>query len=1492
MTQISKPLTLTGFDAERLLSKQRSAEDNVHQQLHDEDELKFKPVEKERVISPTVGEGPKEAFFVDDIDGLRKRIFAAIIDKFKNLPALKYGDYELKIENIELPEKRYHIKDEVKAILNSGQLDVPIHGEFVLKNNKTGQEMRRRALLARVPYMTNHGTFIVNGVSYAIANQLRLRPGIYVRVRDNGEVEALVAASGARAHHYELDPVTSKFTLRFGNRSIPLLSVLRALGVSDEAVARTWGRDVFAANAAAARPTDILKLFDAKTPEAANQALKEWIDSVWLDPNVTRITLGTPYSRANAEAILKATEKMLKVYRGEAPPDERDDLFFQKVAGPEHFFAERIPRVHAQMKKYILRAVRKGNLDVIPSNVYGQAIDDVIYGSGLGELLDEINPGEVLDRLYRVVKTGEGGISDPRRITEAPRNIYASQMGYIDPVVTGAQMKTGVDNRLSWMVRRDPEGNLYTLFRDVKKDQLVWRSPNDIVDSVIAFPGSLKTGKPFIPALYRGEMKYVPIQNVDLELVAFPQIFSVVANWIPFPNTTFPHRLMMGSKMHLQALPLVNREEPLVQTKHPFEDTSFLRKYASFFGARYSPVEGRVASVDKDSVIIEDASGKEVEVDLYNNYPFNRKTFIHNEPLVKPGDIVKKDQLIAASNYTDKSGNPAFGLNAYVAYMPYYGYSYEDAIVISESFAKRLASEHMYQDQLDLDKNIKTGKAVFRSAFPGKYPDAFYEKYDDNGVIRPGTIVQPNQPLILAVKEPLRMAGYRRIFNDASVAWNKPFPGEVIYAHKTDKYYYVATKMIAPAVEGDKLVGRVGDKGVIGTIVPDEKMPRDKEGKPFDVLLNPLGIITRTNVGQVYEAVLGKVANKTGKPIFAPYDIENAWEYVKDMAEKHGVQLDDTVVDPETGKEIPGVLTGYRYIMRLHHTAESKLQERETGEYTSEEMPSRGGKAGAKKIGIMELMALLGHGAYQVIRDAKLIRGQRNEDFWLAFMRGQNPPIDKVPLVYEKFLTQLRGAGINVVTDNRGIHVMALTNDDIKSLAGPRELRNAETVAVKKGEIQIVPGGLFDEEITGGLDGSHWSYFKLAEPMPSPVMEGVIRSLIGVTANEYESILAGKAPIPGTRLTGPDGLYEYLKDFNVDASLAQARAEMKSLLASGKTSGLDDVVRKVRHLESIKKTGQHPSQWFWDRMPVIPAKFRPISLTEKTLLVSDINALYQDVWDANSILSQAKRHFDDIGMFRTSLYKAMKAVAGIGNPIQIQHKKQELSGFLKQLAGDSVKFNYVLRKLAGFTVDVTGRAVIIPNPGLDIDHVGLPIEQAWTLYRRFIIRNLVRSGLTLTDALRQYKSKSEVAKRELLTEMKRRPVIINRAPTLHRYGMMAFWPVLIKGKVVEFNPFVCKTFGADYDGDAVQIHVPVSQEAVEEAINKMLPSRNLLSSATFGINYPINQEFLLGLWLATSQKKPGAPQRKFSSLQELAAAFKRGEIDVGTPVVLDSSELR
>jgi DNA-directed RNA polymerase subunit beta' len=258
---------------------------------------------------------------------------------------------------------------------------------------------------------------------------------------------------------------------------------------------------------------------------------------------------------------------------------------------------------------------------------------------------------------------------------------------------------------------------------------------------------------------------------------------------------------------------------------------------------------------------------------------------------------------------------------------------------------------------------------------------------------------------------------------------------------------------------------------------------------------------------------------------------------------------------------------------------------------------------------------------------------------------------------------------------------------------------------------------------------------------------------------------------------------------------------------------------------------------------------------------------------------------EDVGQEQAATYQAFKALTGLADPVHPKLQEKQVRGLLKHIFGSSPKYGSVQRRLLSSPVDVVGRAVIAPDPDLDMDSVGLPENRAWNVYSDFVARRLVRRGLPATEALRQVKERTPEARAELLKELEFRPVFISRAPVLHRFGVMAFKPRLVKGDVLKVSPLIVSGFGADFDGDAMNYHVPIKEEARQEALERMLPSRNLLSPADF--KTPVaapSQEYVAGLYAAT--EPPDGKQRPhyFLDAKSAVQAYRRGDIPVNAVV--------
>jgi len=974
--------------------------------------------------------------------------------------------------------------------------------------------------------------------------------------------------------------------------------------------------------------------------------------------------------------------------------------------------------------------------------------------------------------------------------------------------------------------------------------------------------GELKTDK----VVMVQEIRKVPVM-IDIDI---NDNMYLVGNGILTHNSKYP----------LQAVSLDNREAPLVRSLDEASGKTMQQLVSKYLGARYTQRGGTVSAVRRDRVDMIYDDGTKGSIDMYQNYPSNSKGFIHNTPVVKAGQHLDPGQLVASSNYTDKDGTSAIGVNLRSAWLSWKGGTYEDAIAISESAAKKLTSTTMYKTAVNLDKSIRLGKQLYNSWKPGTYSPEQQDNLDAQGIVKPGAILHKGDPMILAVQstEPSPGTMGKRVLTDISETWEHAFPGVVTDVVQTKKGVQVFATVTAPAQVGDKLATGYGNKGVISQIIPDDQMPATADGKPLDVLFSPLGLITRTNSSVAYEALLGKIAKKTGKPYtMEAFHNGSLADFVKDELKRNHLKDSDDLVDPETGRKIPKVLNGVSYIYKLKHIADTKMSARGTDQYTSEGTPMSGGYTGGKRYGLLETSALVGHNALNVINDAHLIRGQNNTDFWRSIRTGEIPVVPGEPEVNKKFFAHLQASGVNVRKTPTEISVFALSNQDVNQLAGPREVKTRDTFETKN--FRPIDGGLFGQDVFG-INGDRWGYIKLDEPMPNPVMEDPLARLLNIPVKQFSAVAAGKAEINGMK-SGAD-IKKALEKINLEAEARAAEKAFKDAPASKR----DAALKRYTAIERMRRSGVSPADYMLDKIPVLPPMFRPVTTAGGMTMVADSNYLYAQMLDARDDMREAKNLPDEYqAEAREQLYNSWKELTGLYDPSDVKLRNKNVQGLLRWALGNSPKFSAVQRKVIGAAVDTVGRGVIVPDSRLKLNQVGIPEEMAFDIFAPFITRKLVQSNIPLQAAMKSVKDRTPMARSALLELMKNRPVQMNRAPTLHKLGIMGFSPTLVTGHAIHINPSIVAPFTADFDGDQVNIHVPVSDQAVRDTKERMFPERNLIAMSNRKILYKPEKEYTQGLYAATRfTGDPRTPKYVFNTLEEARAARRSGIIEISDPI--------
>ena len=1440
----------------------------------------------------------------DDVDKTRELIYGNVMGALTNKFPYSDGKHRLELHNLKYSGPQdYSWEQQKKALMNNRSLKTPIKGTWKLFDEGTGELLdEKEEVVMDVPYYSHRGTIINNGNEYTVVNQSRLKPGMYTRTKQNGEHEAQfnVRPGTGRGFRIWMEPSTGIFRVNVGQANIPAYPFLKTQGITDDQMRDAWGDDVYNANINKTDPQALNKLYKRFAGSRADENisdnekaeyLRETMAKSELDERVVMRTSGLEKTKnVTPGLLLRTTNKLLNINRRQEDPDDRDAPEFSNILSVEDFVKERVEKDAGNTARQMLFNIRRDrNLKRVRRGALNNYMSSLLLGSGLAAPIEETNPFQVMDQHNRIIKLGEGGIGSAETITDDARDVNNGQVGFIDPVAGPESDKVGIDVRASFRSFKGNDQQIYAEFLD-NKGETQYLKPEDMTGKVLAFPGQPKGRNVY--AIKDGKMVKVPRKEVDYTVPSQAHMYFGGFNLTPLPTSFQPGRAFYASKYWSQYLPLKNGEVPLVQSKVPGTDQSFSQLYGRKTGGVSSKVGGVVTKVTNAGVTVTDEAGKKHFYETVQNFPFNRITAISFSPKVKSGDVVKPGDLLAHSNFTDKeTGAFNMGTNLKTAVVPYEGHTFEDAYAISESAARKLETERLFGFDKSTKGENQVNKNKFMSAFSKKFSKEQFDNIGDNGVAKPGTILQKGDPIILAMgpkvlgKEDAKLGKLhktlRNAFKDDSVVWESKFPGEVTDVGVTSSGVKVNVKTSSPAQVGDKLANLAASKGVIGKIIPDDEMPVDQvTGEPFEMLLNPMVVLSRVAPNQLAEMQLAKIAKKTGKPYVLPSEPpKEGWsEFANSELAKNGLVSKNTVYDPVRGREIKGLGEGYMYLSAFHHLAEKKLSGRDmVGGYTGDMQPAKGGKTGAKRFSMMDINALLAHGAPEVIKDAHLIRGTKNEDFWNALRSGRPLPEPDTPFIYDKFMNTLKAGGINIHKDGDILTIMPMTNADVDKLSSG-EIKNSRTVDIKNQD--SAPGGLFDTAVTGGSGGKKWGHITLAEPMPNPVMEEPIRRVLGLKVQEFHDILTGRQELDG--MTGGKALRAALGKIDVDKQIDQYTNEVKSSRGARR----DNAVKALRYLNAARKQKIDPTDWMIDKVPVIPPAFRPISQVGDMLKASDLNGLYRDVIETNNSIKDLRKDIPDSELAdeKLALYKSVSAAFGLGEPITPDGVSKRWKGAIRQVIGTNPKTGMFQSKVLSKTVDSVGRGVVAPNPTLDMDTVGIPETKAWTIYRPFIIRRLARRGIPQVKAIEMVENKDKEAKEAMLEEMDKRPVLMDRAPTWHKFNLLAFKPVLTDTDTIQVSPLIVSGFNMDFDGDQANFHVPVSQKAVDQAWEKMTPSKNLFAMNDLkSPQHAPSKEMVMGLYQLTREAKKKKPV-VFTSIDEAKKAYREGIIDANDPI--------
>ncbi|MGB9812655.1 MAG: DNA-directed RNA polymerase subunit beta [Thermovenabulum sp.] len=679
------------------------------------------------------------------------------------------------------------------------------------------------------------------------------------------------------------------------------------------------------------------------------------------------------------------------------------------------------------------------------------AIKEFFGSSQLSQFMDQTNPLAELTHKRRLSALGPGGLSRERAGFEV-RDVHHSHYGRMCPIETPEGPNIGLISSLSTYARVNEYGFIETPYRKVDKErgvvtnEIEYLTADEEEEFIIAQAnvpldeeGRFKQKR--VTARFRDDIVVVPAEEVDYMDVSPKQLVSVATALIPFLEHDDANRALMGSNMQRQAVPLITTEAPLVGTGIEWK----------------AAVDSGVMIIAKNSGVVERVTAREIVIrrdsdkglDVYKVHKFirsNQGTCINQRPIVKKGDWVNAGQPIADGPSTDQ-GELALGKNVLVAFMPWEGYNYEDAILISERLVKDDVFTSIHIEQYEAEaRDTKLGPEEITRDIPNVGEEALKD-LDERGIIRIGAEVRAGDILVgkvtpkgeteLTAEERLLRAIFgekAREVRDTSLRVPHGEYGIVVDVkvfsrengdelppgvNQLVRVYIAQKRKIS---EGDKMAGRHGNKGVISRIMPVEDMPFLPDGTPIDIVLNPLGVPSRMNIGQVLETHLGWAAKALGWHVATPVFDGASEEEIFELLKKAGLPEDGKIElrDGRTGEFFDRKVTvGYMYMLKLAHLVDDKIHARSTGPYSLVTQQPLGGKAqfGGQRFGEMEVWALEAYGASYTLQELLTVKSDDvvgRVKTYEAIVKGENVPEPGIPESFKVLIKELQSLCLDV----------------------------------------------------------------------------------------------------------------------------------------------------------------------------------------------------------------------------------------------------------------------------------------------------------------------------------------------------------------------------------------------------------------------------------------------------------------------------------------------
>ncbi len=1010
---------------------------------------------------------------------------------FKEFSPIKdYADkkFELSFTGFEVSPAKYdEFQSKEKKISYEGQLKAKVK----LKNKTVASENEQEIFLSEIPLMTDHGTFIINGVERVVIPQLARSYGIFFTLNDSKGKNlfgAKILPSRGAWIEIESESDGAIYVKIDKKRKFAISSLLRVFGAKTDKEICALFKD----NEEYLKVIETTILKDhAKTQDdsyieiykrlrdgdlAALENAKEYVNSIFNADryDISKVGRAKFNKRFNLpmdektlekkhitlEDLVIVAKKIVDLNNDpEAHEDDIDHLGSRRVRFVGELLQQKVRVGMAQMKRNIQDRMSTVDPDIkmpvqfISARPLQARIKEFFATGQMSQFMQQTNILEELEHLRTLSALGPGGLTRERAGFEV-RDVHPSHYGRVCPIHTPEGQNIGLILRLSTYAKINDFGMIETPYAKVKNGVItneikyfnaVEEENHKIAHGATAYDDNGKITEKEVEVRVNGEPKLVKREEVDLIDVSANQAFSVATSMMPFLNHDDASRALMGTNMQKQAVPCIIPEAPLVATG--------IEATAARYTGRvvYSEEEGTVTAVDAQKIIVKSSkTGKEKEYRLISFSRTNGFTPFHQRPSVTLGQKVKKNELLADTSST-VNGEMAIGQNALVAFMTWSGSNYEDAIILSERLVKnsKFSSVHIEPFVVNV-RDTKLGPEITTHDIPN-VGETKLKNLDEDGIIRIGAEVGPGDILVgkITPKGETQLTPEERLLRsifgekardvkDTSKRLESGKRGRVISVkifsrENGDKLESSIIKSIHIEIAqlrnisvGDKLAGRHGNKGVISRILPVEDMPYMADGTPVDVILTPLGVPSRMNLGQILELHLGLAANTLNYQAIVPPFMGASDKEIKEELVKAGYNENGKMklFDGRNGLAFEqDIAVGYMYILKLHHEVEDKIHMRSIGPYSMITQQPLGGRAqgGGQRFGEMEVWALLGYGAAYTLREMLTIKSDdiigRSSAFD-SIVKGERIKSPNLPASFNVLLNSLRGLALNVELKN------------------------------------------------------------------------------------------------------------------------------------------------------------------------------------------------------------------------------------------------------------------------------------------------------------------------------------------------------------------------------------------------------------------------------------------------------------------------------------------